>query len=92
MKEWAENPVCEIVIEALKRELDIVYEQRAECFILDDAVATHVTRSRLLGHEQALQDLISLLRLEAEAIVALLESNNITVVRTEIEEAEEQDE
>ena len=61
IKEWTENPTTQLVREAIQKELEYVYTQRADYINWLSAEQTQSKRAFLMGVEAALGDLHYLL-------------------------------
>lgn len=80
-REWTESPVTELVREALEKELEDVFANRAECFYWDDPNRTHTDRAFALGKESLLRDPMDVLSGDVE----YLRQRGIFVLETEEE-------
>ena len=61
LRDWAENPVTELIKTALEAELDRVFEQRTSTYVRGNPNATQEAIANLLGAELRLKDLIDIL-------------------------------
>jgi hypothetical protein len=78
--EWTENPITQLVLEALRRKIDACYENRANYLLPGDAHSTQEYRMKLLGEEDAYETIKGLIELGESEIEDLFTSQNIEVI------------
>ena len=69
LRSWTEGPIVETLRHVLEKELDEIFEHRANHFLINDPVATHTERARCLGVELILRDMIDILSFDTESDV-----------------------
>ena len=87
LKAFSETPLADVLVSALRSELDQTYEERASLLIPGQAIETQEKRVFLLGIERVLQDIIDILEVKEESGVfeEYFQSNDILIADKEIE-------
>lgn len=85
---FLDQKIADVLAQAFEDELDSVYDTRADLFIHDDPVSTHVSRAMLMGEEKRIADILEFLQGDKNAITLLLEGNGIEIIE-DLDEEEE---
>lgn len=83
LKEWVEQPVVEIVVQALGATLQEAKDEKADAFFPGDAHKTQEYRAGFVGAIEILENMISFLKYEKQSVDALFEAAEIQIVDDE---------
>lgn len=71
IKDWSEHRVSRVLLKSLQRELDFLYDARAQILIWENAQEEQSRRAVIVGEEKRIADFIDLLTQEDQGVVDL---------------------